>query len=56
MIGKTIEIKKMVKEWEIWDEKEEAARSEEAKKLVSKWFHKWIKVFGKKASERMLIS
>jgi len=26
----------------------------EAKKLVSEKFHKWIKVFGKKASKRML--
>ena len=29
--------------------------AEEAKKLVPKKFHKWIKVFGKKTSERMLI-
>ena len=46
---------KITEEWEIWDEKEEAAKSkEEAKKLVSQRFHKWIHVFGKKASERML--
>ena len=45
----------MVEEWEIWDEKEEAAKSEmEAKKLVPENFHKWIKMFGKKQSERML--
>ena len=44
----------MVEEWEIWNEKEEAARlAEKAKKLVSEKFHKWIKVFGKKTSERM---
>ena len=44
----------MVEEWEIWEEEEEAARSEaEAKKLVPEKFHKWIKVFGKKQSERM---
>ena len=31
------------------------AKSEEvARRLVPKQFHKWIKVFGKKASERML--
>jgi len=50
---RTIEVKKVVEEWEIWDE-EEAARSEaEAKKLVPEKFHKWIKVFGKKQLERM---
>jgi len=49
-----MEVKKVVEEWEIWDKGEEAARSEaEAKKLVLKKFHKWIKVFGKKQSERM---
>jgi len=54
--GKTMEVKKMVEEWEIWDEEEEAAKSEvEAKKLVPEKFHKWIKVFGKKQSERMLM-
>ena len=43
-----------MEEWEIWDEEEEAAKSEaEAKKLVSEKFHEWIKVFGKKQSERM---
>ena len=50
----TAEVRKVVKEWEIWDEEEEAAKSEEeAKKLVPKGFHRWIKVFGKKQSERM---
>jgi len=44
----------VAEEWEIWDEEEEAAKSEaEAKKLVLEKFHKWIKVFGKKQSERM---
>jgi len=53
--GKTVEVRKVAEEWEIWDEKEEAARSEvEAKKLVPEKFHEWIKVFGKKQSERML--
>jgi len=43
-----------VKEWEIWDEEEEVAKSEaEARKLVPEKFHRWIKVFGKKQSERM---
>jgi len=51
---KTVEVKKVAEEWKIWDEGEEAARSEvEAKKLVSKKFHRWIKVFGKKQLERM---
>ena len=52
--GKMMEVKKIAEEWEIWDEEEEAARSEvEAKKLVPERFHEWIKVFRKKQSERM---
>ena len=52
--GKMMEVKKVAEEWEIWDEEEEAAKSEaEAKKLVPEKFHEWIKVFGKKQSERM---
>ena len=52
--GKTVEVKRIPEEWEIWDEEEEAARSEaEAKKLVLEKFHKWIKVFGKKQLERI---
>ena len=52
--GGAVEVRKIGEEWEIWDEEEEAAKSEaEAKKLVPKKFHKWIKVFGKKQSERM---
>ena len=51
--GKMVEVKKVVEEWEIWDE-EEVARSEaEAKMLVPEKFHQWIKVFGKKQLERM---
>jgi len=51
---KTVEVKKVAEEWKIWDEEEEAARSEmEARKLVLEKFHQWIKVFGKKQSERM---
>ena len=54
--GKMMEIKKVAEEWEIWDEEKEAAKSEaEAKKLVLEKFHKWIKVFEKKQSERMLM-
>ena len=54
--GKTIEVRKVVEEWEIWDEEEEAVKSEaEAKKLVLGKFHQWIKMFGKKQSERMPI-
>ena len=51
---KTVELKRIVEEWEIWDEEEEVVRSEaETKKLVPDKFHKWIKVFEKKQSERM---
>ena len=52
--GKPVEVRKVMEEWEIWDEEEEAAKSEaEAKKLVLEEFHRWIKVFGKKQLERM---
>ena len=52
--GKTMEVKKVAEEWEIWNEEEEVARSEEkAKKLMPKKFHQRIKVFSKKQSERM---
>jgi len=38
--GKTIEVKKVAEEWEIWDEEEKATRLEEkAKKMVSEKFH-----------------
>jgi len=51
---KPVEVRKVVEEWEIWNEEEKAAKSEaEAKKLVPEKFHRWIKVFGKKQSERM---
>jgi len=46
----------MVEKWKIWNEEEKAIKSEEkAKKLVFLRFHKWIYVFRKKASERILI-
>jgi len=52
--GRTVEVRKIAEEWEIWDKEEEVAKSEaEAKKLVLERFHRWIKVFGKKQSERM---
>ena len=39
--GKTMEVKKVAEEWEIWDEEEEVAKSEaEAKKLVPEKFHR----------------
>ena len=49
--GKMMEV---AEKWEIWGKEEEAAKSEaEARKLVPEKFHEWIKVFGKKQSERM---
>ena len=52
--GRTVEVRKIAEEWEIWDEEEEVAKSEaEARKLVLEKFHWWIKMFGKKQSERM---
>jgi len=39
--GKIVEVRKVAEEWEIWDEEEEAAKSEaEAKKLVLEKFHR----------------
>jgi len=50
-----IKVNKVVEEWEIWYEEEEAAKfEEEVKKLVPQRFHKYIYVFRKKVSERML--
>ena len=49
---RTIEVKKLVEEWKIWNEKEEVAKLEETKWLVPERFHKWIYVFGKKASKQ----
>jgi len=46
---RAMEVRKVVEEWKIWDEEEEAAKLDaEAKKLVLEKFHEWIKVFGKK--------
>ena len=50
-----MEVKKVAEEWKIWDEEEEAAKSEaEVRKLVPEQLYRWIKVFGKKQLERML--
>ena len=39
--GGAVEVRKVAEEWEIWDEEEEAAKSEaEAKKLVLEKFHR----------------
>jgi len=39
--GKTVEVKRIAEEWEIWDEEEEVVRLEaETKKLVPEKFHK----------------
>ena len=44
-----MEVKKVVEEWEIWDEEEKVEKSEkETKKLVLQRFHKWIHIFDKK--------
>ena len=49
-----MEVRKVAEEWEIWNEREEAVKlEEEARKLVPERFHKWIHVFGKKASKQM---
>ena len=49
-----IKVKRIAEEWEIWNEEEEVAKSEaEVKKLVLEKFHKWIKGFSKKQSERI---
>jgi len=52
--GRTVEVRKVVEEWEIWEEEKEVVKLEvEAKKLVPERFHKWIKVFGNKQLKRM---
>ena len=49
-----MKVQRIAEEWEIWNEREKVVKSEEeAKRLVLKKFHKWIHVFGKKASEWM---
>ena len=49
-----MEVKRVAEEWKIWDKEEVVARlEEEVKKLVPKEFHRWIKVFSKKQSERI---
>ena len=47
-----MKVRKIAEEWEILDEEKKVAKlEEEAKKLVPERFHKWIYIFGKKASE-----
>ena len=49
-----MEVKKVAEEQGIWDEEKEAAKLEtETKKLVPEKYYQWIKIFGKKQSERM---
>ena len=49
-----MEIKKVAEKQKIQDEEKEVTKlEEEAKRLVSEYFHKWIQVFGRKASEQM---
>jgi len=49
-----VKIKRISEEWKIWDKEKKAAKLEEkVKRLVPEYFHKWIQIFGKKASERM---
>jgi len=44
----------LAEKWKIWDEEDKVAKSEaKARKLVPECFHKWIQVFGRKASEQM---
>ena len=51
-----MEVKKVTEEWEIWDEEKKTVESEEeAKKLVTQRSHKWIHVFEKKVSEKILM-
>lgn len=51
-----MDVKKVAEEQEIQNEEEETTKSEaEVKKLVPERFHKWIKIFGKKASKRIPI-
>ena len=50
------EVKILAKEWKIWNEEEEAVKSEaEVRKLVLECFHKQIQIFGRKTSKWMLM-
>ena len=49
----TMEVKRVIEEWEIWDEEEAVKSEKETKWLVPERFHKQIHVFGKKASKQM---
>jgi len=70
LCGKAVKIKekkeiredeKKIVRWAV-DKKEDWEREEEmevdhrkVEEMVPKWFHKWLKVFGKVESERMLV-
>ena len=70
LCGKTVRIKgkkemredeKKIIRWAV-DKKEDWEREEEieadhrkVEEMVPKWFHKWLKVFGKVESERILV-
>ena len=54
-------MKRMIIRWAV-DKKEDWEREEEievdhrkVEEIVPKWFHRWLKVFGKVESERMLV-
>ena len=54
--GKKEKSKKEKNNGDVWDKEEKAAKlEEEVKKLVSTRFYKWIYIFRKKASKRMLM-
>ena len=48
-------MKRVVKQWEIWDDKEAEKLEKETKRLVPSRFHKYVQVFGKKVSKRIYI-
>ena len=49
-----MKVGKVVEEWKIWDKENKAVKlEEEAKRLVSKRFYKWIHIFNKKVSKQM---
>ena len=52
---RTIKVNRIAEKWEIWDKEKLVKLENEAKKLVLPRFHKWIYIFGKKASERIPI-
>ena len=52
-----MKVRKIVEKYEIWDEEEKTVKLEKkVKRWVPERFHRWIYVFGKKASEQILTS